>query len=64
MCRKERHAARPGDIGAGPVVGPALVAVEAVLSAGIDEDRDLGALALDGLDIGQGNAGVLLSALL
>ena len=39
VLRKERQAARPGDIGAGLVVAGALIAVEAVLRAGVDVVR-------------------------
>ena len=59
--REKRQAARPGDVGAGLVVAGALVAMEAVLRAGIDEDLDIRPLRLDGLDIGQRNAGILLA---
>src|SRR3954464_13041266 len=58
MPGKEVEAARPGDVGAGLVVAGALVAVKAVLRAGIDVDLDIGPLALDDLDVGQRNAGV------
>src|SRR6516164_2774294 len=50
MLGEERHAARPGDVGAGFVVARALVAMEAVLSVRVDEDLDVRTLALDGLD--------------
>src|SRR5258708_1934117 len=56
MLGKKLQAARPGDVGAGLVVACALVAVEAVLRAGIDVDLDLRPLGLDGVDIGQRNA--------
>src|SRR6187431_2905268 len=61
MFRKERQAARPGDIGAGLVVARPLVAMKAVLRAGIDVDLDLGPLGLDGLDVGQRNARILFA---
>src|SRR5438477_7917787 len=61
MLGEERHAARPGGIGAGLVVARPLVAMEAVLRARIDEHLDLRSLGLDGLDIGQRNPGVLLA---
>ena len=61
MLREKRQAARPGDVGAGLVVACALVAVKAVLRAGIDVDFDLGPLGLDGLDIGQRNARILFA---
>src|SRR3954471_5123893 len=61
MLGKKRQAARPGDVGAGLVVARTLVTVKAVLGAGIDENLDLGPLGLDGLDIGQGNAGILFA---
>src|ERR1017187_7629548 len=61
MLGKETHAARPGDIGAGLVVARPFVAVKAMLRARIDMDLDLRPLGLDGLDIGQRNAGILLA---
>ena len=61
MLRKELQAARPGDIRARLVVARPFVAVETVLRAGIDEDLDIRPLGLDGLDIGQWNAGILLA---
>src|SRR4051794_20602973 len=61
MLGKELEAARPGEVGAGLVVAGALVAVKAVLRAGIDVDLDIGPLALDDLDVGQRNAGVLFA---
>src|SRR5207302_9910960 len=61
MLREKFQAARPGDVGAGLVVAGALVAMEAVLGARIDEDLNVRSFRLDGLDVGQGNAGVLLA---
>src|ERR1700716_1089443 len=61
MLREKRHAARPGDIGAGLVVARPLIAVKAVLCAGIDVDFDVGPLGFDGLDIGERNARVLFA---
>src|SRR3978361_1457453 len=61
MLGKEVEAAGPGDVGAGLVVACPLVAMKAVLRAGIDKDFDVGPLGLDGLDIGQRNAGVLFA---
>src|SRR4051812_35390911 len=60
LCKKP-EAARPGGVGAGLVVAGALVAVKAVLRAGINENLDLRPLGLDGLDVGQGNAGILFA---
>src|SRR5258705_11227673 len=61
MLRKKIQAARPGDVGAGLVVAGTLVAMETVLRAGIDENLDFRPLGLDGLDVGQGNAGILFA---
>ncbi len=61
MLGKERQAPRPGDIGAGLVIAGALVAMEAMLRAGIDEDLDFRTLRLDGLDVGLGNAGLFFA---
>src|ERR1700742_1665243 len=55
MLTKKFHAARPCDVCAGLVVARPLVAMEAVLRAGIDENLDLRPLDLDDLDIGQGD---------
>src|SRR3981189_2410986 len=59
MPGKEREAARPGDLCACLVVTRPLIAVEAVLRAGIDVDLDLGPLGPDGLDVAERNARVL-----
>src|SRR5258707_15221924 len=61
MLGKELQTARPGDVRTGLVVARPFVAVKAVRRAGIDEDLAIGPLGLDGLDIGQGNAGILLA---
>src|SRR3954462_14426070 len=61
MLGEKRQPPRPGDISAGLVVARPLVAMKAVLRAGIDEDLDVWPLGLDGFDIGQGNAGVLFA---
>src|SRR5947209_5550775 len=62
MLGEEVERARPGDLGALLVVARALVAVEAVLRAVIDEDLAVGAtLLLDRVDVGHRNAGILLA---
>src|ERR1700722_12612793 len=61
MLGKETEASRPGDIGAGLVVTCPLVAVEAMLRAGIDMGIDVRALGLDGLDIAERNVVVLFA---
>src|SRR5229473_890519 len=61
MPGKEGEAARPGDICARSVVARPLIAVEAVLRAGIDVDLDIGALGPDGLDIAERNPRVLFA---
>ena len=61
MPGKKLEAARPGDVGAGLVVARPLVAMKAVLRAGIDEHIDIGPLGLDGLDIGQRDPGILFA---
>src|ERR1700730_2995482 len=61
MLRKEREAARPGDIGAGLVVTCPLVAMKTVLRSRIEVDLDLGPFCADGLDIGERNARILFS---
>src|SRR5205085_7085081 len=61
MLFEKRQAARPGDVGAGLVVAGALVAVKAMLRAGIDVDFDIRPLGLDGFDIGQRNARILFA---
>src|SRR5260370_13117071 len=61
MLAEKFHAARPGDVGAGLVVTRPLVAVEAVLRAGIDVDLDVGPLGADGLDIAKRNPGILFA---
>src|SRR3954465_6180323 len=61
MLGKKRQAARPGDVGARLVVARTLLPGKAVLGAGIDEHLDLGPLGLDGLDVAQGNAGILFA---
>src|ERR1700686_957458 len=61
MLRKERHAARPGDVGAGLVVARPLVAMKAVLRAGVNKDLDVGPFCPDDLDIAEWDSGVLLA---
>src|SRR5438552_14997363 len=61
MLRKKSEAARPGDVGARLVVAGALVAMKTVLRAGIDENFHLRPLGLDGLDVGERNAGILFA---
>src|ERR1700716_3976911 len=61
MLREKRHAARPGDVGAGLVVTRPLVAVEAVLRVRIDMDLDVGPLGPDSLDIAERNPCVLFA---
>src|ERR1700687_772021 len=58
---KKSHAARPGDVGAGLVVARPLVAVEAVLRAGIDVDLEVGPLGADGLDIAERDPCILFA---
>jgi hypothetical protein len=61
MRPEERQAALPGEIRTRLVVAGALVAAETVLRAGINEYLNIRPFRLDGLDIGQRNAGVLLA---
>src|SRR5947207_13509689 len=61
MLGEEGQAALPRDVGAGLVVTGALVAAEAMLRAGIDQDRDVGTLGANDLDVGERNAGILLA---
>src|ERR1700704_621979 len=61
MLRKEPEAARPGGLRAGFVVAGALVAMKAVLRAGIDENLQLRPLRFDDLDVGQGNARIFFA---
>ena len=61
MLGEERRGCAARRFGAGLVVARPLVAVKAVLRAGIDEDFDIGPLGLDGLDVGQRNARILFA---
>src|SRR5258707_2242297 len=61
MLGKEREAAWPGDIGAGLVIARPLIAVEALLRAGIDMDLDIGPLGANRLDVAERDAGVLFA---
>src|ERR1700738_1089868 len=61
MLRKERHAARPGDVGAGLVVARPLVAMKAVLRGGGNKDLGVGPCGPDDRDIAEWDSGVLLA---
>src|SRR5216684_7217038 len=59
---EEVHGALPGGLGARLIVAPALVAMEAVLGAGIDVNLAVAAaLALDRVDVAHRDRGVLVA---
>src|SRR4051794_12093289 len=61
MPGEECQRALAGQIGAWLVITGALVTAKAVLRAGINMDLNLRPLRLDGFNIGQGNACILLA---
>src|ERR1700704_5905993 len=62
MLLEEVHGALPGGLGAGFVEAAALVAVEAVLRIGVDENLSIApALLLDYVDVGHRDRRVLLA---